>query len=299
MFRYLFVLALAVPAIASPQDGVHLPAYLLQLPPSVGTVLIAETDSSTLYRFRNGVAGVSYGDERYMSIGQQGVDKRRAWDRRTPLGIYFVTEQMDTSRLYERYGPMAFPLDYPNVRDRQQGRSGGGIWIHGVPDDDALRPPLDTDGCIALGNNDLLALQEELLPTVTPVIITRSIRWAVPAEIAAARAALAAALDAWADAQRSGDLYAYFSLYAAGFEYRGMDRNAWMRYRLAALQRAPIHALALDDVQLIADPEDEALLLSRFRLTLDGDDYKVATVKRLYWRRGDDGVLKIVAEDNG
>jgi len=269
------------------------------VPDSVVTILIAETDASTLHRFEPGASDAGYRDERYMSVGQNGVGKQRSWDRRTPLGIYFVNEQLDTKDLHERYGPLAFPLDYPNVWDRINERSGDGIWIHGVAPNDGRRPPLDTDGCIALPNDELLALEKQLVPLVTPVIITRQLRWMSPAQIDAARDELAAALEAWADSYRSGDLYQYLSLYADDFEFRGMDKDEWAAFRLQTVGRTSIAGFELQDVLLLSDPEDSDLYLSRFRQTIVDDEQTIVTIKRLYWRRSAGGELQIVAEDNG
>ena len=91
------------------------PAYILQLPESVSDVFIADTSTATIYRFEQTTSGINLGHEGYMSIGQQGVGKERAWDRRTPLGVYFVIDQLDTHTMHEKYGVTAFPLDYPNV----------------------------------------------------------------------------------------------------------------------------------------------------------------------------------------
>jgi murein L,D-transpeptidase YafK len=234
-----------------------------------------------------------------MSVGQNGVGKERAWDRRTPLGIYFIDEQLDTSGLHERYGPMAFPLDYPNVWDRINERSGDGIWIHGVAPNGGRRPPLDTDGCIALPNDELLALAQQLIPLVTPVIIAREIRWTGAEQIALLRTEINDALEAWAESQRAGDLYGYLSLYADDFSYHGMNRGEWAAYRLHAMNSAVVQGISLQDVLLLADPEDDGLYLSRFRQSINDDGRTIITIKRLYWRRTSEGDLKIVAEDNG
>lgn len=293
------MIVLLTPGLLAAQQAGQLPAYLLQVPDSVVTILVAETDASTLQRFSAGADGAEYRDERYMSVGENGVGKQRAWDRRTPLGIYFVTEQLDTKGLHERYGPLAFPLDYPNVWDRINDRSGEGIWIHGVAPNDGRRPPLDTDGCIALPNDDLLALEKQLVPLVTPVIITRQIRWISPEQVATTRAELRAALHAWTDSYRSGDLHGYLSLYADDFEYRGMDKDEWAAYRLHSVGKTSIAAFELQDVLLLADPEDSDLYLSRFRQTIVDDARTIVTTKRLYWRRSAGGKLQIVAEDSG
>ncbi len=283
--------------LSQPAD--HVPAYFVQLPEAVGAVLIAETTAAALHRFENGPHGVGLEDELYMSIGQNGVGKQRAWDRRTPLGVYFIQEQLDTRRLHERYGPTAFPLDYPNAWDRRRRRGGDGIWIHGVDKNGGRRPPRDTDGCIALPNDDLLALADRLVPVVTPVVITREIRWASKAALARARDEINSGLQSWAGSIRDGDLHRYLSLYADDFNYRGMSRGDWAQFRTASIRAQVLEDLRLDDVLIIEDPEEAGLYLVRFRQASVEQDRVVVTTKRLYWRRQDSGALKIVAEDNG
>lgn len=298
MFRSLAILLL-VPALALARPDGQLPAYLLELPASVGTVLVADTDRSALHRVGRDSQGAKYIDERYVSVGENGVGKQRPWDRRTPLGIYFVTEELDTSKLHERYGPIAFSLDYPNIWDRVNRRGGDGIWIHGVASGAGKRPPLDTDGCLALPNDEILALRESMQPNITPVIIARHVRWAGAAEIEAQRKEIRSAVDAWVKSMRSGDLHSYLSLYAEDFGYRGMTREQWVHFRVVTLGAMRIEEIRLEDVLLLADPEDDRLFLSRFQQVVVEPDRTVTTTKRLYWRRDDSGELKIVAEDNG
>jgi murein L,D-transpeptidase YafK len=298
MNRWLLLLLL-LPLQAWPRPDGQLPAYLLELPASVATVLVADTDRATLYRFDNGPDGIRYVDERYMSIGQYGVDKRRPWDRRTPLGVYFITERLDTTRLHERYGPVAFPLDYPNIWDRRNRRGGDGIWLHGVDDRNGPRPPLDTDGCLALPNDEILALEPLLEPTRTPVVIARAVRWAGADDIAALRDEVRSAVDAWAESIKSGDLHRYLTLYADQFTYRGMTREQWAEYRLRTLGARAIEDFRIADVVLLADPEETGLFVSRFQQETTEAGRKVVATKRLYWQRAPGGDLRIVAEDNG
>lgn len=293
----LLLLLVMAPAIAGGEG--RRPAYLLEVPDTVDIVLVAETNTATLHYFGDDGAGRARTGGSYMSIGLKGSGKQRAWDRKTPLGIYFITEQLDTSKLHEKYGPTAFPVDYPNIWDRHNRRSGDGIWIHGVTPGGGRRPERDTDGCIALPNDELLELEPRLEPLRTPVVITREIRWQSAGEIAAARAELRRGLDAWVASYAAGDVHRYLSLYADDFSYRGMDRDQWTAFRTRSIANAPPREVALEDVFLLADPEDDGLYLARFRQTIAYDDRTIATVKRLYWRRAPDGELRIVAEDNG
>jgi len=299
MHRSTLILLLLVASPARAETDARAPAYVLRLPPGVAGIIIAETDAAELHRFEPGLRGIEHRDTSYMSIGEYGVGKRRAWDRRTPLGIYFVNDRLDTSGMHERYGVMAFPLDYPNAWDLLNERTGDGIWIHGVERNGGRRPVRDTDGCLALPNEELVALEPYLEPLTTPVIITRKIRWTSRESITNLRDDLQAALDAWAQSYRSQDLHRYLSMYARDFRYRGMNREEWGAFRLRTMAARELLDYRIDELMLLADPEDAGLLLSRFRQTIVEVDREVVTMKRLYWRRAEDGELKIVAEDNG
>ena len=276
-----------------------MPAYVLELPASVSDVFIADTGDSTLYRFQQDDNGLTLADESYMSIGQNGVGKQRAWDRKTPLGIYFVVDQLETRRLHEKYGITAFPLDYPNVWDALNERSGYGIWVHGVLVGGGPRPPLDTDGCLALPNENLRVLERRFVPLVTPVIVARELRWSSASDQNALRDELRSALGEWVDALASNDLHAYLSLYASDFRYRGMTPGEWASFRVQTLKDRGDADVTIDELLLLADPEEEGLYLSRFRQRISDAGAETTTTKRLYWKRDNDGALKIVAEDNG
>lgn len=276
-----------------------LPAYVLQLPESVHDVFIADTGSATMYRFERSESGLGKGQEGYMSIGQRGVGKQRSGDRRTPLGVYFVVDQLDTSRLHERYGVTAFPLDYPNVWDRKQQRKGDGIWVHGVLPGGERRPPQDTDGCIALPNEDLAALAGKFVPLVTPVIITRDMRWASAQTIEHLRRELLVAINSWAEHYGNADLHAYLSMYADDFSYRGMSLGEWASFRSQTFAQRGVVDVSVNELLLLADPEEEGLFIARFQETLLGPELRSNTTKRLYWHRNEDGEWRIVAEDNG
>lgn len=299
MFRACILATVFASSILQAGTTDRRPAYLLEIPIATRTVLVAETQTSTLHVFENDGGELRRRDEIYMSIGQNGVGKTRAWDRRTPLGSYFIVERLDTSGLHERYGPAAFPLDYPNIRDRNNRRGGDGIWIHGVTPGGGRRPPLDTDGCIALPNAELLDLEPRLVPGATPVVITRRLDWASPEQLADERQQLRQALARWAGSFEAGDSQRHLSLYAEDFTYRGMSSDDWIVFRTESFHRAPPDEVDIDDILLLADPEEPGLYLSRFRQSITYGDRTVETVKRLYWKKRNDGSLAIVAEDNG
>ena len=258
MLRRLLIVCLFLPWSVNGAEAVA-PAYVLQLPESIHTVLIAETAAAALHRYTVDDGNLVIGDTQRMSIGQNGVGKVRSGDRRTPLGIYFVVEELDTSNLHEKYGPVAFPLDYPNAWDDVRRRSGYGIWIHGVTPGSGTRPERDTDGCIALPNEELLSLKPYLAPLQIPVIVTRELQTSSVQQMKETRQLLLTALEDWADSFRSGDWHRYLSMYAEDFVYRGMDRDEWIAYRLKTAGTRKIEDYSVHDVLLLADPEEDNL----------------------------------------
>ncbi len=286
--------------VASVVRAEPIPAWLLKLPESTPTVFIAETSASAFHRFDRTADGVDEIRQDYMSIGQAGIGKERSGDRRTPLGIYFVTEQLDTTRLHEKYGVTAFPLDYPNAWDRRLGRTGDGIWVHGVDAGGGVRPPLDTDGCIALPNDRLLELEQAFAPNVTPVLIAQELAWAEAETLVEVRAGLEAAVADWATSLEKGDLFTWLELYDDSFEQWGMNKAEWSAFSLETLGERAISEVSVSELLLLGDPAEDGLFLSRFRVEVsEGDERKVISMRRMYWRRSESGAFRIIAEDSG
>lgn len=273
-------------------------AYLIEVPPSVPDILIADAENAALLRFARTDEGLQQLNSRYMSVGRKGVGKQRAWDKKTPLGIYFITEELDTTRLPAKYGEAAFVLDYPNAWDTANERTGWGIWLHGVDPALELRPTRDTDGCLALPNAALMSLSPHLSPQVTPVIIARELDWSTAAEINSLRAELKAALEDWRQALEDEDLFSYLTMYDDTFRFGDMDRPAWVTFQSGVLAARDLEAVEVSDVLLLRDPEADGLYLSRFVQTLHTENGPVTVRKRLYWRRSA-SAWRIVAEGVG
>ncbi len=116
----------------------------------------------------------------YISSGKNGSQKVREGDKKTPIGVYFVTANVPREKLTDFYGRGAFPINYPNEWDKRHGRSGFGIWLHGTPSDTYSRPPRASDGCVVLSNQDLDRISATLQVGMTPVIISDGIEWIDP-----------------------------------------------------------------------------------------------------------------------
>lgn len=293
----LLALAFAMPLTTVADDA--LPASLIRIPESVSTVFIAETATATFHRFDRSKDKLTHSGSYYMSIGKEGAGKEKSGDKRTPFGAYFVTEQLDTSKLHRKYGVTAFPLDYPNAWDRRADRDGDGIWVHGVDPMGGKRPVRDTDGCIALSNEDLADLAPIFEENITPVLVTREVEWQDATDTAMLRADLEAAVGRWAESQAQGDLHAYLSSYDEQFERWGMNKREWSSLNLQTESLHSIQSVTVGDLLLVAYPQEEGVYLSRFVQVVIKDGHETRTTARLYWRRDAKGELKIVAEGTG
>jgi hypothetical protein len=158
------------------------PEPLRFLSPNVQQVVVVDAQKSRLYLLTQRTEGQGHGRlqvvfDAYVSIGNKGMGKWREGDAKTPTGVYFVQKHMTDPMLPDLYGSGALTLDYPNPLDKQQHRTGSGIWLHGSPSQQYARPPTATDGCVVLANDDMLRLVQHGVRAGTPVIIAEQLNW--------------------------------------------------------------------------------------------------------------------------
>lgn len=152
----------------------------------------------------------------YISVGLSGTEKTVEGDKRTPLGVYYITSSLNPNSLPDLYGVGALPINYPNPLDIQRGKTGSGIWLHGTPRDQFVRAPQASDGCVVLSNPDL----ERLLTTVqirtTPVVIAPELSWVLPGALDPERRSFETALEAWRKAKSEGRMDQLRTFYSGG-----------------------------------------------------------------------------------
>jgi hypothetical protein len=294
---WLFAAALVVPTSVL-ADG-EIPAAFVRIPDSVTTLFVAEISTARFHRFDRVGNTLELSGSYYMSIGKEGAGKERSGDKRTPFGAYFVTEQLDTTKLHRKYGITAFSLDYPNVWDLRANRDGDGIWVHGVDPDGGQRPERDTDGCIALSNEDLAHLVPVFKANTTPVLVTQSVNWTAAGDNDELRTALENEIELWVDSKARGDQHAYLSFYDEQFERWGMNQREWSSFNLLTDSLRGISSVVGSELFLVAYPEESGVFLSRFTETIIRNGSETSTTARLYWRRNAEGDWKIIAEDAG
>jgi hypothetical protein len=216
-------------ALREPPPAGRVPKEFLRLPPTTRHAIAVDASRSRLYLFENGSQGIRLVAHYYASLGLAGTAKQVEGDQRTPLGVYFITSNLNPKSLGDLYGSGALPINYPNELDKQRGRTGSGIWLHGMPSDTFARPLNATDGCVALANPDL----ERLLTTVgvgtTPVLITPKLEWVEPNALAGRQREFDLVIESWRQARVSANEADLQGFYAPGFRTGGKDRGQFAR----------------------------------------------------------------------
>lgn len=167
-------------------------------------------------------------------------NKNRAGDLTTPIGSYDITARL--TGLDQYYGPLAFSTSYPNVYDQSLKKTGGGIWIHGLPLN-GNREELNTRGCIAI-DNEILKKYDKVIDHKKTILITYegSFKQATIEDLAI----VLSSLYQWKNAWQQGDLETYLSFYDEKDFYRpdGMSFKAFSNHKkniFAKGERKTIH----------------------------------------------------------
>ncbi|MGH8310896.1 MAG: L,D-transpeptidase family protein, partial [Steroidobacteraceae bacterium] len=271
------------------------PRYLLQLAPSQRHAIVVDASRSRVYVYENAVGAPRLVENYYSSLGKRGIEKEREGDQKTPIGVYHVTSALPGSRLPDLYGWGAFPLSYPNEWDRLQGRSGFGIWIHGVPSDTYARAPQASDGCIALANPEIAQLAKFVQPGLTPVVIAQHADWVAPDAWRAERDAFLRELESWRTDWESRDSVRYLAHYAAGFRSDGMNLDRWRAHKARVNATKSWIKVSLANLSVFRDPGRHALMVVAFDQDYRSSNLAQKSRKRQYWVL-EDGRWKIAYE---
>ncbi len=276
-----------------------LPSSILRLSSDHRYAIVADLPRSRVYVMQNVDGQLLQVRDYYASIARNGFGKQNSGDLRTPVGIYRVTGFAPGVKLPPFYGAGAYPLNYPNAWDRVHGRTGSGIWLHGVPDSTYVRPPRASEGCVVLANADLTELKSLIVPGMTPVVLSDKVDWLPPGTMARQRDELIKRIENWRRRWSAVDTEAYLSFYGDDFHTDdGMNKAQFAAYKQRVNQGKHHIDVELSDLDLFSYPGEQNLVLAEFTQQYRSDNYSTSSRKEQYWRRDADGVWKIVREEN-
>ncbi len=157
-----------------------IPASIIQAGASIDHVILVDLSDSYLMLFDTSGDTPRLVKRHYIASGLAGFSKQVEGDLKTPLGVYRINGFRSDDSLPNLYGSGALMLNYPNALDRQLGRTGSGIWLHGVPHEQSSRAPRSSEGCVTMANDYLLELRHAIDLQSTRVILTDKTEWLTP-----------------------------------------------------------------------------------------------------------------------
>ena len=260
-----------------------LPSQFMALAPSSRHAIAIDTSRSRLYLFENSAIGLRLVADFYVSIGKLGAEKNIEGDKRTPLGVYFITSNLDPKTLTNFYGSGALPINYPNALDQSRGKTGSGIWLHGTPPEQFSRAPRASDGCVVLANPDLNRLIRTVQVRTTPVVIAEKLEWQPPHTVASNSQAFAAALTRWQEAKSSGDMPRLLKFYTANFRSQDKNLEQWTPTLRQEVERVQGRPITLKDLSYLQWTDTADTMVVTFGEVIEG--MRTGMTKRQYWIR--------------
>ncbi|HEB7552143.1 L,D-transpeptidase family protein [Campylobacter coli] len=260
----------------------------------VAIVLTNKTDKILrVYSYNNGEIKQDF-EQKAIITGLMG-DKEVEGDLKTPVGFYELGRKFNPGDPY--YGPFAFATTYPNLLDKVQGKTGGGIWIHGYPLDGTRLDEFKTRGCIALFNENL----EEFAKVVQDKKV-----FAMTEEKEKVRAkkediaALLADLFAWKLAWTDSDINTYLNFYDEK-QFKRFDKMKFEQFasmKKSIFSRKEDKKIKFSDINISPYPnvENETMYRISFYEDYYTKNYQFKGDKILYVKIDSKGKMKILAE---
>lgn len=271
-----------------PENSV--PSQFLALSTQSKHAIAVDASRSRLYLFENrpdtgsGSTGqMKLVGDYYISVGQSGVEKTTEGDLRTPVGVYYITSSLDAAKLPDLYGAGALPINYPNALDLQRGKTGSGIWLHGSPSEQFARPPLASEGCVVLSNQDLQSLLAKVSIRTTPVVIAAQLHWVDQQTLAAQRDDFEQTLNAWRHLKSQGKLEELKSLYSQHFDNQGQKLADWWPRVEGEVRALNSNEVELKDLSVLNWRDKDDTMVVTFGEVPAGKSRGVT--KRQYWIR--------------
>lgn len=261
----------------------YVPSQFLALSSQNRHAIAVDASRSRLYLFENTATGLKLLADYYISVGKSGIEKKVEGDLRTPLGVYFITSNLDPNSLKDFYGSGALPINYPNQLDMRRGKTGSGIWLHGTPREQFSRAPLSTDGCVAIANPDLERIARTVEIRTTPVVIAQSLQWVAPQALSADSKSFEEALNSWHTTKSKGDMAQLSSWYTPDFTSYGKTLTQWQPAMQAEVKKLAGRSVQLKDVSFLRWKDSHETMVVTFGEVIQGA--KTGPTKRQYWTR--------------
>ena len=274
-----------------------LPESIIQLANDIEYAFLVELSKSRLYIVKNKGGVPDIIADFYVSIGKEGFHKKTSGDNKTPVGVYKITSRLIDEDLPELYGDGAYPINYPNIWDKKNEKTGYGIWIHGVPRDVYSRPPLTSEGCVVTSNHTLKKLKKYIQIGRTPVVLVENVSWIKRNLWHQNKKQAKNIIEKWRKTWESLDPYAFISKHSINFRSDNHDFEQRVAHILRIIKKKTFIKVTVENMNLFYYPTDKNLIFSDFRQHYESNNFKTSSNKKLFWKQEKDGEWRILFED--
>ena len=290
LIRFCLIMAcliLAVDVRAQNEGERSHPLYLLDLGHDDNSyAMLVNKSDQTLYLYHGSKDGPSVVKEYRCTTGRNNGTKQSEGDLRTPNGIYFFTSIREDKQLPARYGVRALVMDYPNVFDKVEQKTGYGIWLHAVEDDDRVKQSFDTEGCVVVTNGDIMELSKYIDLGSTPIIVDDSLKVVGSDRIETERDRVRKFVNDWVENWRNKDIDNYMSMYDERFFGYGRSKQQQARYKKAVFAAHRIKSIDISNIRIYKYND---YLVTVFYQDYQASNLRSRGMKRLYLTRNGDG----------
>lgn len=285
LFVLFFLLGRAELLYAGPQH----PLSIISLPENENAILV-EKKTQMLFVYSEQGEKLTIKFKAPCSTGEVAGVKKESGDKKTPEGVYFLKDEYEDKYLTPIYGKKAFPTDYPNFIDKREGKNGFAIWIHGT---NKILKPMDSNGCVALENENILKLADYVTLDSTPVIMVHEIKHESMTKVLGHKKSLVQMLNKWSVALENGTYHQYLSCYAPSYLPRMQWWKEWDQIRQKLKKMNLSSGLRIDNVGIYFHDNIFVIL---FDLFFSLDDKESSLCKRKLFISYQDGQYKIVGD---
>ncbi len=265
------------------------PSAIIKLPDSENAIVI-EKKTQTLFLYTSKSDELDLKFKIPCSTGEIAGIKQKAGDKKTPEGIYFLNDEFEDKYLTPIYGKKAFPTDYPNFIDKRSGKNGSAIWIHGTNKE---LKPMDSNGCIALNNSNIVMLSDYVTLYSTPVIIVDSLEHADQKIQKTQEAKIISIIEQWAKSLERESYHNFLSYYSPDYLPDVAWWGKWLTLRKSANKQGQALSITQENMGIYYH---DNVFFCVFEDNLTIGDIKVKTGKRELFFEHKNNTFKIIGD---
>tara|TARA_R110002072_G_scaffold64203_2_gene159390 strand:- start:235234 stop:236319 length:1086 start_codon:yes stop_codon:yes gene_type:complete len=265
-------------------------------------VLIAEKSTHLLhlYEFKNDSPTLIKTYD--MATGKKAGDKIFQGDHRTPEGIYHFVDFLTHGDLIKRhgqekgkiYGVGAFVMNYPNIMDIREKKTGSGIWLHSTNDETRIEKGLDSRGCIVTANTHLIDIAKYIELYKTPIIVVHDLKFLKESSWQKKRDNISNTISTWLESWRNEDIETYSQQYHSEFNdpSRG-NYSQFKQYKKAVFAQPGKPLIDLKNINVF---QIDDYAVATFQQSYESNTIQDLGKKTLYLKRDPFYNWKIVSE---